>query len=115
MKSRTLKLNQLKEGCKDQVKLFKKLFGRKVDVTVALAKKHYKKFDWGWAAYNLLTALASVEYRKMIDSALAEYKKTAWGGYSLIDTEFKKVRNSARARFEKMTASAWAKAYINDK
>jgi hypothetical protein len=91
MKSRILKVKQLEEAsaCSDRVDLFKELFGDEVKVTVSLAKKHYNKFDWDWAANYLLSVPARAEYKKVIASARAEYKK--------------------------VIASAWAKLYFEEK
>ena len=96
---KTIKLSQLGEACYQQRTLFKEKFGDEVKVSVALARRVAKDFDWDWAADHLLSAPALAEYNKVRDLAWAEYKKVcdpAW-------TEYKKV-----------CAVAFAKAYLTD-
>jgi hypothetical protein len=80
MNSRTLTLATLKKkgACSEQVALFRKMFGRSVEITEALCVEHASVFSWGWAARNLLTAPACAEY-------------------------------------DRVTAAAWARAFINNK
>ena len=77
--SRTLTLATLKKkgACSDQRALFRKMFGKSVEITEALCVERAAAFNWVWAAENLLTAPAEAEYKRV-------------------------------------TAQAWARAYIND-
>ena len=102
MNSRTLTLKQLTDAhaCRTQCDLFQDTFGDQVEVTVELAISVADKFDWTWAANNLLSYHALAEYKKAETPALAEYEKAtapAW------------------AEYNKAKAPAWAKAYIMDK
>ena len=121
---RTLKLSQIEEAdarC-DQVELFEELFGSEVEVSISLARKHYDKFDWNWAANNLLSVSAWAEYKKVEVSAWAEYKKVeapALAEYEKATApalaEYKKATASARAKYKKAIASTWAKLYLGEK
>ena len=51
-------------ACKDQVKLFVKLFGRSVVVIEELCAEYAEVFDWKWAADKLLTETAQAAYEK---------------------------------------------------
>ena len=67
MTSRTLTLATLKKkgACKEQVALFRKMFGKSVEITEVLCAEHAAVFSWGWAAENLLTAPAWAEYQRV--------------------------------------------------
>ena len=73
MNSRTLTLTTLKKkgACSEQVALFRKMFGRSVEITEALCVEHASVFSWGWAARNLLTAPALAEYLRATAPAWA--------------------------------------------
>lgn len=101
MNSRTLTLTTLKKkgACKEQVVLFRELFGKSVEITEALCVEHAAAFSWRWAANNLLTAAAMAEYDRM--KAAAEVK-------------YLRVAAAAEVEYKRVTAAAWARAYIND-
>lgn len=67
----TLARLRARGACKDQLALFKKLFGGQVEITVELCVKHAADFDWGWAARNLLTAPARAAYEAATAGAWA--------------------------------------------
>ena len=102
MTSRTLTLATLKKkgACKEQVALFRKMFGRSVEITEALCVEHAAVFSWGWAAENLLTAPAWAKHERVTAAALAECHR---------------VTAPAWAEYDRVTAAAWARAYIGDK
>ena len=79
MNSRTLTLTALKKkgACSEQVALFRKMFGRSVEITEALCVEHASVFSWGWAARNLLMAPAWAEYDRVTAPARAEYERVA--------------------------------------
>jgi hypothetical protein len=112
MNSRTLTLTTLKKkgACKEQVALFRKMFGRSVEITEALCVEHAAVFSWGWAAQNLLTAPAWAECERVTAPALAEYQRVRAAAL----TEYQRVRAAALAEYQRVTAPAWARAYIGD-
>jgi cell division septum initiation protein DivIVA len=122
-KSRILHLQELidKGACPDQVRLFRKRFGKSVSVTVALCVKVAQDFDLGWAASNLLSAPALAEYERVRAQALAEYERVraqALAEYERVRAqawaEYERVRAQAWAEYERVRAQAFAQAYIND-
>lgn len=62
--TRLLTLATIKSNgaCASQVALFRKMFGKSVDITEALCVEHAAAFSWNWAAENLLTKPASDAY-----------------------------------------------------
>ncbi|MFA5900268.1 MAG: hypothetical protein WC829_14280 [Hyphomicrobium sp.] len=51
-------------ACKEQVDVFRAIFGTAtVSITEALCVEHADKFDWNWAARNLLPAPLYADYR----------------------------------------------------
>ena len=113
MNSRTLTLKQLTDACacKTQLDLFQATFGDRVEVTVELAISVADKFDWTWAADNLLSYHALAEYNKAKAPAWAEYEKATAPAWA----EYEKATTTAWAEYNKAMSTAWAKAYIMDK
>ena len=87
-------------ACSDQVRLFRKLFGTQVYVTVSRAEGVADKFDLDWLANRILSASALDEYARATAPARAEYGRAV---------------ASAEAEYGRAVAPAWARAYINDK
>ena len=105
---KTIKLSQLGEACYQQRTLFKEKFGDEVKVSVALARRVAKDFNWVWAANHLLSAPAWAEYKKVRGLGWADYEKVrdlAWADY-------KKACDPARADYNKVCAVAFVKAYL---
>ena len=101
MKTRKLlRISQLIEAgaCPEQVKLFRKLFGKQVFVTVKRAVSVADKFDFSWAARTLLTPPARADFDRVCAPAWEDYDR---------------VYAAARADRERVIAPAWAQAYIN--
>ena len=69
----TLKMLQDAGACHDQVVLFRKHFGRSVDVTRERCVEFADVFDWDWAARRLLSAPALAAYDAARAPALAAY------------------------------------------
>ena len=82
-----------KGACENQVKLFESLSGDSLELTEALCVEHANKFDWEWAARNLLSDAAWAEYERVCAPARAEYVR---------------VRDAARAEYERVRDPAWA-------
>jgi len=72
-------LAQLKAAgaCADALQRFAAAFGESTPVTPSLACKHADQFDWDWAADNLLSAAAQVEYDQAVKRAQVEYETAA--------------------------------------
>jgi hypothetical protein len=119
-RSRKLHINQLTaiNACTEQVERFRKLFGDSVNVTEALCKKHFDKFDWGFASkllspegraeYNRVRGLARAEYNRVHGLALAEYDRVTGPAWA----EYDRVRDLARAEYDRVCGLAWARLYI---
>ena len=93
-------LAQLKKlgAREDQVALFLKYFGEEVEATEALCVKHAQKFNWNWAANNLLSAPAQQAYNEAMASAQQAYDE---------------AMASARRACNEATARAFARAATN--
>ena len=103
-------LEQLKEhhACTGQLHLFKKLFGKEVEVTVEKCIKYHDKFDWEWAAEHLLSVELYKEYKKIQQPAWEEYleiKRLAW-------KEYLKIAQPAWEEYLKKIAQAFGECYI---
>ena len=72
-------LAQLKAAgaCADALQRFAAAFGESVQVTPSLAGKYADQFSWDWAADNLLSAAAQVEYDQAVKRAQVEYETAA--------------------------------------
>lgn len=110
--SRSLLLSTLiaKEACKGQVNLFKKHFGKEVQVTEVLCIEVGQVFKWDWASHNLLSAPAWEAYNKARASAWEAYNKAiapVWEAYD-------EARAPARKAYEEARASTFAKLYIKE-
>jgi hypothetical protein len=122
MKSRILKLSTLVEhnACSGQTKLFKKMFGNSVRVTEKLCLSVADKFNFSWAARNLLTPEALAEYCRVTAPALAEYDRvtaSAWAEYDRVAApawaEYCRVAMPVWAEYDRVTASAFARGYLS--
>lgn len=89
--SRVLTLATLREkgACKEQVAIFRKMSGARVEITEAWCVEHAGVFSWKWAAEKLLSTPARKAYREAV--ALA------------------------RKSYDEARALAWARAYITDR
>ena len=89
--SRVLTLATLREkgACKEQVAIFRKMSGARVEITEAWCVEHAGVFSWKWAAEKLLSTPA----RKAYSEAVA----------------------LARKAYDEAIALAWARAYITDR
>jgi hypothetical protein len=100
----TAALLKRKQACSSQVALFKELFPNGAEVTEAICAGVADKFDWKWAAQNLLSASASAEYERVCASASAEYERVCASAYA----EYKRVCAPAYAEYKRVCASASA-------
>ena len=101
----TLKQLRRKGACEPQVQLFKTTFGQSAEVNLETALKMADKFDWNWAAANLLPAPAWKAYDEARAQASKAYKEAtapAWKAYE-----------EARAQASKAYDEATAIAFVN--
>lgn len=91
MKPYTLTITQLRKAgaCASELKRLKIIFGTSVVITEELCVDHAGNCNWDWAARNLLSL-----------PALAEYNR---------------VRTAASAKYNRATARAFARLWINDR
>ena len=71
----TVKMLQDHRACQDQVDLFAATFPDGVRATAAVCLAVSDKFDWGWAAGNLLPLEAWAEYEAKRASIRVEYRQ----------------------------------------
>ncbi|OGT59968.1 MAG: hypothetical protein A3E01_07765 [Gammaproteobacteria bacterium RIFCSPHIGHO2_12_FULL_63_22] len=126
-------------ACASQVQRFHDLWPRGIVPTAALALEYAGAFDWRWAAANLLSDSALVEYERMCAPTGAEYDRAraaAWAEYERVCTaaraeydrargaeyervcaparaEYDRVRAAARAEYERVCALAFVGAWAN--
>ena len=106
----TLKTLKSKNACREQVVLFRQLFGDSVVVTPELCVKHKNDFDFAWAAKNLLSKTAHDKYyaeRNVAYKKYREEKNAAWHRYTT-------KTNEAWNMFSAERASTFGNAYVND-
>ena len=115
-----LTIEQLIEqrACASQVKLFREMFGRSVNITQKACICVADKFDFAWAARKLLPAPALAEYERVRVQAWAEYERVtapAWAEYERVRApawaECARVRVPAWAEYERVRARTFAKLY----
>ncbi len=92
-----------KGACRDQVDLFRAMFGKAVNVTEELCVSVADKFNLDWAATHLLTSQALAEYNRIKAAAWDDYRRTLAAASA---DYMRKV--SALADYERIAASAWA-------
>jgi hypothetical protein len=81
-----------KGACTNQVALFAEMFPHGAHITEALCVRVASSFNWDWAAAHLLSQPAWTEYKRIRTSASAEYNRTC---------------APARAEYKRICASAW--------
>ena len=70
----TLATIKSKGACASQVALFRKMFGKSVDITEAICIEHAAAFSWNWASENLLSKPSSDAYDAAIKAARDAYR-----------------------------------------
>ncbi len=89
-----------KRACKDQVALFREMFGDSVEITEELCAS-FARFDFTWAAQHLLSVAAWDDYLRN--------RETAWADYL-------RIKGSApRADYARSRAITFAKLYNEEK
>jgi hypothetical protein len=117
----TADLLEAKGACSDQVRLFRELFPHGAPLTVAAAVAVADRFDWQWAANNLLSATAWEAYNKATAPASKAYREAtapAWEAYNKARATASKAYREATATaskaYDEARATAFAQAYIAD-
>ena len=105
----TIQMLHDKGACPDQVALFEELFGDVVEVTEEACIAVAGSFDWAWAARNLLTAPARVEYERVTAPARVEYERVTAAAWA----EYERVTAAAWAEYDRVTAAAFARAFLS--
>ena len=98
----TVTLLKRKGACSEQVALFKELFPKGVEITEEVCVGVADKFNWNWAAENLLSVPAYAEYQRVTVPAYAEYQRVRAPAYA----EYERVTAPADAKYERVRASA---------
>ena len=71
----TKRLLQIKGACASQVALFAETFPHETEITETVCLAVADKFDWGWAAQNLLSPESYAECQRVCAPAYAEYQR----------------------------------------
>ena len=100
----TKRLLQSKGACASQVALFAEIFPHGAEITEATCLSVAHKFDWTWAAQNLLSPESYAEYERVCAPANAEYERARAQAYA----EYERVRAPAYAEYERIHAPAYA-------
>mgnify|MGYP000921024585 CR=1 FL=1 len=110
-------LSMLEGACEPQRALFAELFGQEVELTLELCIEHAAKFNWCWAAQNLLPPKSQAAYDKALATASEAYDKAhapaSEAYYKAIDSAraaYNKAIDSARAAYNKAIATAFFNA-----
>ena len=88
----TAELLCAKGACTGQIALFRKFYPKGKNVTLAACLRHATRFNWRWAALNLLSAPAQKACIKRLDTAL---------------TTCGKACAAARVAYFRKCAAAW--------
>ena len=101
----TTRMLKLKGACASQVALFAELFPKSVEITEGVCATVADKFDWDWAAANLLSPESYAEYQRVCALAYAEYQRVCALAYA----EYQRVRAPAYAEYERVRAPAFGR------
>lgn len=108
----TISVRDLKRefACVPQIDLFKKTFGNKLEIHSLkeardLAKKHYKDFDWEWAALYLLTRDSYSTFCMLTDKELKAF----------LTADLDLVVRRTRDKYLKKSALLFAKLFWEEK
>jgi hypothetical protein len=115
----TVELLRAKGACRGQVDLFAKLFPQGAPMTVAAAVAVADRFDWNWAAQNLLSATASKAYyeatataSKAYNEARATASKTYYEAMATASKTYYEAMATASKAYYEARATAFAGAYL---
>jgi hypothetical protein len=98
----TKHLLQIKGACASQVALFAETFPHGTEITEAVCLAVADKFDWDWAAQNLLSPESYAEYQRVRAQAYAECERVRAQAYA----EYQRVCAQAYAEYQRVRAQA---------
>lgn len=114
MSDATITFETLREKNACQRWSFRELFGDSVVVTEELAAEHAGRFDWNWAAHNLLPEAEYDEFRNVRLAADAEYDTVTNKAYNEYETtrdavleKYRTVEDATYADYEDAKEAAW--------
>jgi hypothetical protein len=96
----TKRILQAKGAYASQVALFAKTFPRGAEITEAVCLSVADKFDWYWAAHNLLSPESCAKYRRVHALTYAEYQRVRALAYA----EYQRVCAPAYAEYQRVCA-----------
>jgi len=105
----TVALLQKHKACDEQVDLFAATFPDGVQVTEAVCLAVADKFNFAWAADNLLPPEASAEYSAKHAPIRAEYAAQDAGTWAEYDVRFARYSAEYEAKRDGILAEYWAK------
>ena len=100
----TVALLKRKGARASKIALFKELFPKGIEITEEVCVSVADKFNWSWAAENLLSAPAYAEYERVTAPAHAEYERVIAPAYA----EYERVIAPAYAEYRRVIAPAYA-------
>jgi hypothetical protein len=107
----TLEMLESKDACYSQLDLFQERFPEGIEVTKEACVLVADKFDWDWAAKNLLPKEDKKAYQEATDTARKAYHEaddTAWKAYQeATDTAWKayqEATDTARKAYQEAMA-----------
>ena len=98
-------LLQIKGACASQVALFAETFPHGTEITEAVCLAVADKFDWNWAAQNLLSPESYAEYERVRAQADAECQHVCAPAYA----EYQRVRAPAYAECQRVRAATFGR------
>ena len=98
----TANMLRAKGACTGQIALFRKFYPKGKNVTLAACLRHATRFNWRWAARNLLSAPAQKACIKEIDTALVAYYKARLAAREVSG----KASGAARGAYDRKCATA---------
>ena len=101
----TKRLLQSKGACASQVALFAETFPHGTEITEAVCLAVADKFDWDWAAQNLLSPESYAEYQRVCAPADAEHQRVCAPAYA----EYRRVRAPADAEYQRVRAATFGR------
>ena len=106
----TYRMLKAKGACYTQVELFKKTFPEGAKLSVELAVSVASKFDFDWAARNLLSEASRAAYEEAVAPLWAAYEEAVaplWAAY-------KEAKAPLWAAYEEAKAKLFAELYIKE-
>ena len=99
----TIKMLKNAGACAPELKRLKGLFGSSVKITEEFCVEHASECNWDWAR-RLLSPEARAEYSRVRDAARAGYERARASARA----EYGRVRDAAWAEYERVRAPARA-------